>query len=131
MTNLRQRISLVEKFIVARELAKRHQESVSSEMVNICQVLLEEPAIEDAIRIGDVYALLVEHYWLQQADGHQAYKLICKMRERSIVLSYYLEESLIREVYQYAGVEYPGDNGDTSPGNQGHDDEEIEEEMDD
>jgi intraflagellar transport protein 140 len=123
ITSLKQRIFLVDKFILARELAKKSQDNVSGEMVKICQELLSEPTVEDAIRVGDVYALLVEFYWVQQGDGQQAYQLIQKMRDRNIVLSYYLEESIIREIYTDVGVPYPGEQ-------QAEEEDGVEEDLD-
>ena len=58
---LRQRIQLVDKFVGARTLSK----SDPNEMVRLCLALLEQPAVETAIRIGDCFALLVEHFYTQ------------------------------------------------------------------
>jgi intraflagellar transport protein 140 len=123
ITQLKQRIVLVDKFILARELAKKSQDNVSGEMVKICQELLNEPSAEEAIRVGDVYALLVEFYWVQQGDGRQAYQLIQKMRDHKIILNFYLDEKMISEIYADVGVQYPTQQAAPEDG------DEIEEEL--
>ena len=40
----------------------RTYEDNTEEAIKQCQVLLEESSIEQAVRIGDVYGLMVEHY---------------------------------------------------------------------
>eukprot|EP01012_Entosiphon_sulcatum_P045924 TRINITY_DN6146_c0_g1_i1.p1 TRINITY_DN6146_c0_g1~~TRINITY_DN6146_c0_g1_i1.p1 ORF type:complete len:1449 (+),score=295.84 TRINITY_DN6146_c0_g1_i1:53-4399(+) len=104
---LRKRIELVEQFVQARELVG----SRPDEMIRMCQALLDDPEIDSAIRVGDIYALLVEFY-SSQRDMQHAYGLIEKMRDKGIVLSYYLEQSLIENVYRAVGVEYEGNEAD-------------------
>jgi intraflagellar transport protein 140 len=52
-------------------------------------------AVEQAVRIGDVFALLVEYY---HAEGNmqQSYVLIEKMQERKIIINPYLDTELVR-----------------------------------
>lgn len=54
-------------------------------------------AAEQAVRIGDVFALLVEYY---HAEGNmqQSYVLIEKMQERKIIINPYLDTELVRRV---------------------------------
>ena len=49
------------------------------------------------MRIGDVFALLVEYY---HAEGNmqQSYVLIEKMQERKIIINPYLDTELVRRV---------------------------------
>ena len=51
-------------------------------------------AAEQAVRIGDVFALLVEYY---HAEGNmqQSYVLIEKMQERKIIINPYLDTELV------------------------------------
>lgn len=37
-------------------------EEDTEEAVKQCQVLLEEPDLDNAVRIGDVYGFIIEHY---------------------------------------------------------------------
>ncbi|KAF1784110.1 WD40-repeat-containing domain [Phytophthora cactorum] len=53
------RILLIEQFMVARQQAKHNPK----EMVDIVTKLMEEPGIEEAIRVGDGFAMLVEAYY--------------------------------------------------------------------
>ena len=53
-----ERIRLIEKFLEARVLFQTDQEAA----VSSCKDLLEDPKIDVAIKIGDVYGLLVEYY---------------------------------------------------------------------
>merc|ERR1711933_37348 len=53
-----QRVNLVNRFTSARKLA----ESDPDQMISICEGLIAESNLESAIRVGDVYALLVEYY---------------------------------------------------------------------
>merc|ERR1711939_1082161 len=56
---LQQKIYLVDRFVEARKVVK----SDPNEMVKISHQLLEQPDVEQkAVRIGDVFALLVEYY---------------------------------------------------------------------
>lgn len=34
----------------------------TEEAIKQCQVLLEEPDLDNAVRIGDVYGFIIEHY---------------------------------------------------------------------
>ena len=40
----------------------RAYEENQEEAAKQCQVLLEEPDLDSAVRIGDVYGFLIEHY---------------------------------------------------------------------
>lgn len=37
----------------------------SSEAVRLCEALLEEPNLDPAVRVGDVFGFLVDHYCQQ------------------------------------------------------------------
>ena len=51
--------------------------------------------LESGIRIGDVYALMVEYYY-EQRNALEAYKLIEGMRRRAIILSPYLDSAMVQ-----------------------------------
>ena len=53
-----ERISLIEKYLEARALFQTDQEAA----VTSCKYLLENPKVDVAVKIGDVYGLLVEYY---------------------------------------------------------------------
>ena len=73
------------------------------QMVSMCHQLLEQPDVEAAIRVGDVYALMVEWYYSQQ-QMEQAYSLVEKMRARSIILSPYLDQEMVHAIYGAMGL---------------------------
>eukprot|EP00976_Prorocentrum_cordatum_P088994 1187569-Prorocentrum_minimum.AAC.2 len=76
-------------------------------MVKICNGLLEyTPAeaaeVDSAIRVGDVFALLIEyHQSVKQYDA--AYTLIEKMNARKIILSPYLDQEMLNTIYRAVG----------------------------
>eukprot|EP00741_Cyanophora_paradoxa_P007333 tig00001107_g7093.t1 len=99
LAGLQHRINMVEKFCQARKLVK----SDPQEMQRICSSLLEQPDIELALRVGDVFALLIEFYAGQQ-DYPNAYQLIERMRDRKIILSPYLDAEMVNEIHRAVGV---------------------------
>ena len=66
--------------------------------VKIAHQLVEQPGVEDAVRVGDVFALLIEFYH-SQGNMQQSYVLIEKMRDRNILLNPYLDADLIQQTY--------------------------------
>jgi pentatricopeptide repeat protein len=70
-----------------------------TETVKICQQLLDQRDVESAIRVGDVYAVLVEYFYMQR-NMEQAFRLIESMRQRGIVLAPFLDADLINTVYR-------------------------------
>eukprot|EP00698_Gefionella_okellyi_P002980 TRINITY_DN12813_c0_g1_i1.p1 TRINITY_DN12813_c0_g1~~TRINITY_DN12813_c0_g1_i1.p1 ORF type:complete len:1394 (-),score=371.65 TRINITY_DN12813_c0_g1_i1:33-4172(-) len=99
--HLQNRIGFVEKFVEARNAVKTD----ASLMVKICSQLLQDSEIEAAVRVGDVFALLIEFYYAQN-NMQQAYKLIEEMRARQIVLGPYLDSTMVQNVYRSLGVEF-------------------------
>ena len=119
---LQQKIYLVDRFVEARKVVKSdpnemvkisHQLLEQPDVEQVCSsrchpsyspaspcvtsdtVLRTAVAAEQAVRIGDVFALLVEYY---HAEGNmqQSYVLIEKMQERKIIINPYLDTELVR-----------------------------------
>ena len=44
----------------------RTYEENPDEAIKQCHILLEEPDLETAVRVGDVYGVIIEHYARQQ-----------------------------------------------------------------
>jgi intraflagellar transport protein 140 len=111
---LDERIQIISKFVDARRLAKKDP----SEMVNICQELLREPRVEDAIRIGDCLAMLVEFF---HANGkmREAFGYMKQMTDKNIQLNPYLDSTIIEEVYKAVGVSSKGVARPASNGSDG------------
>ena len=55
--------------------------------------------VQSAIRVGDVFAVLVEYFYMQR-NMEQAFRLIENMRQRGIVLAPFLDADLITTVYR-------------------------------
>ncbi|KOO26905.1 intraflagellar transport protein 140-like protein [Chrysochromulina tobinii] len=104
VASLAQRISHVEAFVRARKTVKTEPE----ETVRLCFQLLDEPTVEHALRVGDVYALMVEWFYSQR-QMEQAYNLIEKMVARSIVLAPYLDQEMIAAICASMGAAVPHD----------------------
>lgn len=100
---LDERIQIISKFVDARRFVKKDP----SEMVNICQELLREPRVEDAVRIGDLLAMLVEYY---HSEGHlrEAYTYMKQMTDRNIQVNPYLDSVVIEEVLKANGISTKG-----------------------
>jgi len=100
MASLQQRIYLVEKFVHARKLVKQDPE----QMIKLCNSLLDSPDVESGIRVGDVYALMVEFYH-STGDMNNAYTLIERMRGAKIILSPYLDREMIESIFRAVGLD--------------------------
>lgn len=84
--SIEHRIMLIEKFVQAKLAAKKDP----STMVAICQALLQEPSLEEAIRAGDCLAMLVEYYHGQRRM-EDAYQYLQEMEQRRIQPHPYLD----------------------------------------
>ena len=108
-------VEMVENFVQARTLVNQDP----NEMVRICDVLLARSAqisnMEAAIRVGDVYALIVE-YWYSQGNMEQAYQHIERMRAQRIQLGPYLDKNMVDAVYTAMGIEETRGAGDDDDG---------------
>jgi intraflagellar transport protein 140 len=95
--------------------------------------LLEQPETEQAVRVGDVFALLIEYFHAQNNAGafQQAYNLIERMRDRNIVITPYLDQAIIDRVYDAMGIAQPQRPGAAALKQQhGHnDDDEVGDEI--
>ncbi len=60
---LRDRVATIEKFVQAREALNAGD---AQTMATLCIQLTDQPGVEEAIRLGDVFAQLVEHFYGQR-----------------------------------------------------------------
>ncbi|PNW79678.1 hypothetical protein CHLRE_08g362650v5 [Chlamydomonas reinhardtii] len=98
------RIAVAEQFVAARQLIGSNPQ----EALRVCDELLRaippnSQDLEAGIRIGDVYALMVE-YWYEARNPNEAYKAIEAMRRRGIILSPYLDTRMVEDIYRSLGV---------------------------
>lgn len=100
LATLQQRIMLVERFVQARKMVKTDP----AETVKICtQLLSSQSRIDNAIRVGDVFALLIEYYY-KAKEFQKAYALIQQMRDRNIIISPYLDKEMTDTIYREVGA---------------------------
>jgi intraflagellar transport protein 140 len=100
LMQLQGKIGLVERFVSARKMAK----SDPAEMVNICNQLVEQQDCEAAVRVGDVFALLV-YFYAQRKDWQSAYQSLERMRAHSIALEPFIDVPLIETAYSQVGLD--------------------------
>ena len=75
-------------------------------MVQICDALVDQTGVEDAIRLGDVFAQLVE-YFTTNRQYQLAHQNIEKMRRKNIIITPYLDPQIVEEVYGQMGLPVP------------------------
>lgn len=95
---LEKRILLISKFVEAK--ASRRD---PGKMVAICEALLQDPMVEDAIRAGDCYALLIEHSY-STGNYQDAYQYMKEMKERNIQVQPYVDREILEAVQKAVGV---------------------------
>uniref|UniRef100_A0A671RDX2 Intraflagellar transport protein 140 homolog n=1 Tax=Sinocyclocheilus anshuiensis TaxID=1608454 RepID=A0A671RDX2_9TELE len=118
---LTQRFGLVKRFIQARRM---HEED-PVEAVRVCESLLEEKDLNPAVRVGDVYGFLVEHY-CHHGNFQQAWTKIEELRSTrpNINLSLYVSQTSLEALQNAAGVRLVYRETNTHVA---EDDEEVEE----
>ncbi|XP_053197931.1 intraflagellar transport protein 140 homolog isoform X3 [Scomber japonicus] len=108
LADLQHKITLIKKFVHARRLYAED----AGEAARLCEALLEEPELDPAVRIGDAYGFLVDHY-CQQGNIQVAYR---KLEELQRLLpsrnaQYYISQSSVEALRKEMGV--PMDRGDS------------------
>lgn len=121
--SLQSLIAIVDKFAGVRRLAKTDP----TQMIEICEQMVQEPEVETAVRIGDVFAQLVEHH-VEVRDYEAARFAFERMRERNIVLTPYLDRATLEAIYNSAGLPVPDQEGPRPPPAV-EDEQEMEEEI--
>lgn len=84
----------MDRFVQARKLAKTN----TAQMLEVCTQLLEQRDAETAIRVGDVYALLV-YFHAQQKAWPAAQALVEAMRARGIPVDPFIDGALVKSIY--------------------------------
>ena len=62
LSMMRKRVGIIEQFVQAREALAPASNDAATAM-QICDRLVDTPGVEEAIRLGDVFAQLIEHYY--------------------------------------------------------------------
>ncbi|KAJ3140384.1 hypothetical protein HK100_010068 [Physocladia obscura] len=90
--SLMARIAYLEAFVAVRA------SNDPAEIVGICGQLLKENGIDRAVRIGDIYALMIETHY-SHGNMAKASELLQEMQMRiSMNLDYYLDASILRSL---------------------------------
>merc|ERR1712100_893728 len=98
-------------------------------MIAVLEELLENPDSERGVRVGDIFALMVEYHY-SQADYVRAFECVERMRERQIVLDPYLDKKMVQKIYGQVGQPL-GDQDNGFEGEGSFVEEEVEEDFDD
>ncbi|KAJ3203129.1 hypothetical protein HDU82_006824 [Entophlyctis luteolus] len=92
MHNFARRIACLETFVTARSSSDPNQ------IMGVCEQLLREKRIESAVRVGDIYALMIETLY-SHGNMAKARDLLQEMQSRvSMNLDYYLDASILRSL---------------------------------
>jgi len=67
-------------------------------MIKICLELLDLPEVDTAIRVGDVFAQLIE-YCYESKNMKDAMKYVNAMKARKVVLEPYLDMEMVDNIY--------------------------------
>ncbi len=87
---LQQSKHFIDRFTEARQqIQSNHQE-----VLRICQQLLSNPGADNVVRVGDVFAQMIE-LENHQGDGGSAYKLVQQMQERGIMANRHLDQEMV------------------------------------
>ncbi|KAI9193143.1 uncharacterized protein BJ171DRAFT_572993 [Polychytrium aggregatum] len=109
LASMDRRIYLVSKFVEARKLAKTDVEKTFS----ICEALLREPDIEYAVRMGDIYALLVECHF-DSGNHEQALEVLHKMKSRKSTsnIEFFVDRNILQALDKSYGATQGDDGSD-------------------
>lgn len=102
LVNYEKRILLVEKFIEA----KSNQKNNPHLTITISEALLQDPNIEDAIRIGDCLSVLIETFY-DRGNYAEAYHYLKELQDRFDNIYSYIDERMENSILKAVGVEKP------------------------
>ncbi|KAI9098081.1 hypothetical protein DFS34DRAFT_619554 [Phlyctochytrium arcticum] len=97
INSLQQKIDYVARFVEARGYSKT--DTVT--MMKCCEELLALPELEEAVRLGDIYALMIETH---HANGYidAARELLSRLRTRmggaGVNLEYYIDKEVLKHL---------------------------------
>ncbi|KAG0579949.1 hypothetical protein KC19_4G137200 [Ceratodon purpureus] len=108
--SLQTRIAEMEHFGQIRRMAKTDPIG----MVRACRELLAQlsrtkGSPQASLRVGDLYALLIEFYF-RQGNSEQAYQLIEKMRSQKIPIGQFVDQNIVESICEALGMEAAEDN---------------------
>jgi intraflagellar transport protein 140 len=101
VNGLNTKIELIERFVKIKEM----RDSDPEEMMGRCHALLEEPDIDFALRVGDVYGLMIDCLANMQQFA-EAYEMMKTMRHKipNVNISYYVDLQVVETIENALGV---------------------------
>ncbi|XP_031595153.1 intraflagellar transport protein 140 homolog [Oreochromis aureus] len=107
LADLQHKITLIRKFVHIRSLYSED----AGEAVQLCEALLEEPELDPAVRIGDVFGFLIEHH-CQQGNFQLANRKLEQLQKLlpSQNVSYYISQASLVALQKELGI--PMDRSD-------------------
>ncbi|XP_068610701.1 intraflagellar transport protein 140 homolog [Brachionichthys hirsutus] len=101
MAELQRKITLIKKFVHAQKL---HEED-AGEALRVYEALLEEPELDPAVRIGDVFSVLVDHH-CQHGNFQAAYRKLEELQSRlpSQSARYYISPASLQALQKEVGL---------------------------
>jgi len=112
LTMMRKRVGIIEKFVQAREALNSND---SNTAMSICDTLVDTQGVEEAIRLGDVFAQLIEHYFYKN-QFQDAYKYLEKMKKKNIIVTPYLDPQIVEDIHKGVGIAMPQSKQDDDDG---------------
>uniref|UniRef100_A0A3Q0REE4 Intraflagellar transport 140 n=1 Tax=Amphilophus citrinellus TaxID=61819 RepID=A0A3Q0REE4_AMPCI len=122
---LQRKITLIRKFIHIRRLYNED----AGEAVRLCEALLMEPELDPAVRIGDVFGLIIEHHCQQGSFqlAHRKLEELQKLLPKSQNVRYYISQASLVALHKEMGI--PMDHGESIHVSKEEDEEEVEEDL--
>ena len=113
-------MDLIARFVECQKV----YETNASKAIEGCKALLKEEAINVAVRKGDLYGFMIEHY--VKAHNHkQGYALILELRQEipNVNLAYYVNTDVLLAIEKSLGVILQVDTASKFAGEDSIDDE--------
>uniref|UniRef100_A0AAV2LG90 Intraflagellar transport protein 140 n=1 Tax=Knipowitschia caucasica TaxID=637954 RepID=A0AAV2LG90_KNICA len=101
LSNMQHKIKLMKMFVHVRRLYVENP----VEAVRVCEALLEEDDLDPAVRVGDVFGFLVDHY-CQQGQYQTAYRRLEELQKLlpSQNLRFYISQKSLESLQRELGV---------------------------
>jgi intraflagellar transport protein 140 len=121
---IKKKVNIVEQFLAIKKGFSANPE----ESIRQAGLLIERNDLEDTVRMGDMYSLIVEYLYSQQ-QFEEAMEVLNRMKQRRINILYYLEKNVVVDIYKATktAIDFPLE--EEGEQHHHHDNAEIAEEM--
>lgn len=65
--------------------------------------------MEEAIRLGDVFAQLIEYSFYKLQSIQTAHSYLEKMKKKAIIITPYLDAAMVEKIYRGMGITAPSE----------------------